>query len=205
MQKQSTYNGFNFTNVWNISSKGNYKLPILRNLPNEEYQYTYVLDTLETPSAPKLRQVTANSIEIKAVLGQMYLCTDSAEIPKYTDSAWKAASSTEMTFTELKDNTTYRIYTYIPVKEDRKRSNISVALKVETVQYGKFTGAGNPNSADAMYLKRALAGWDGYDINIYAADVNNDGKVNESDVMTLERHIAGWKGYETLPVKKQIS
>lgn len=67
---------------------------------------------------------------------------------------------------------------------------------------GKFIGTGRINSADALYLCRALAGWENYNVNLENADINQDGVIDKADVIALERHIAGWKGYKTLPVSK---
>jgi hypothetical protein len=51
-----------------------------------------------------------------------------------------------------------------------------------------------------MTLTRYLAKWIGYEnIDMTAADVNNDGDVNAKDRMILTRHIAKWQGYENLP------
>lgn len=67
---------------------------------------------------------------------------------------------------------------------------------------GKFIGTGRINSADALYLRRSLAGWENYNVNLENADINQDGVIDKADVIALERHIAGWKGYKTLPVPK---
>lgn len=67
---------------------------------------------------------------------------------------------------------------------------------------GKFIGTGRINSADALYLCRALAGWENYNVNLENADINQDGVIDKADVIALERHIAGWKEYKTLPVPK---
>lgn len=56
------------------------------------------------------------------------------------------------------------------------------------------------DSADALYLRRAVANWPGYRVPKEIADLNADGKVDIGDINILERHIAGWKGYENLPV-----
>ncbi len=56
------------------------------------------------------------------------------------------------------------------------------------------------DSADALYLRRAVANWPGYQAPKEIADLNADGKVDIGDINILERHIAGWKGYENLPV-----
>ena len=54
-----------------------------------------------------------------------------------------------------------------------------------------------------MMLTRHLAKWSGYEnIDMTAADLNNDGAVNAKDRMISTRHIAKWSGYETLPYTK---
>ena len=67
---------------------------------------------------------------------------------------------------------------------------------------GKFIGTGRINSADTLYLRRSLAGWENYNASLENADINQDGVIDKADVIALERHIAGWKGYKTLPVPK---
>ena len=67
---------------------------------------------------------------------------------------------------------------------------------------GKFTGSGRIDAADALYLRRSLAGWENYKATLENADINQDGVIDKADVIALERHIAGWKGYKTLPVSK---
>lgn len=67
---------------------------------------------------------------------------------------------------------------------------------------GKFTGSGRINAADALYLRRSLAGWENYKATLENADINQDGVIDKADVIALDRHIAGWKGYKTLPVPK---
>ena len=67
---------------------------------------------------------------------------------------------------------------------------------------GKFTGSGRINAADALYLRRSLAGWENYKATLENADINQDGVIDKADVIALDRHIAGWKGYKTLPVSK---
>ena len=69
---------------------------------------------------------------------------------------------------------------------------------------GKFTGSGRINAADALYLRRSLAGWENYKATLENADINQDGVIDKADVIALERHIAGWKGYETLPITEEI-
>lgn len=56
------------------------------------------------------------------------------------------------------------------------------------------------DSADALYLRRAVANWPGYRAPKEIADLNADGKVDIGDISILERHIAGWEGYENFPV-----
>ena len=198
MKKQRTYSTFDFNSVWSISSTEKYNLPVLRYLPNEELQYSNELDLIKRPAAPKLKEVTANTIEIKAVKGQMYTCVRGKNVPDYSSDIWRKADSESMKFTGLSDGSAYRIYTYIPAGSS-ERSNISSPLDVQTVQYGKFTGTGKITFGDVLYLRRALAEWDGYKVNPYAADVNDDGKVSEADAIILERYFAGWRGYEELP------
>lgn len=69
--------------------------------------------------------------------------------------------------------------------------------------YGDVDGNDKVDFADALYLKRHIAGWDAYKtIDTVTSDLNNDGEVNIRDLMLLEQHIAGWTGSGTLPAAK---
>lgn len=69
--------------------------------------------------------------------------------------------------------------------------------------YGDIDGNDKVDFADALYLKRHIAGWDAYKtIDTVTSDLNNDGEVNIRDLMLLEQHIAGWTGSGTLPAAK---
>ena len=64
------------------------------------------------------------------------------------------------------------------------------------IKKGDANGDGTVNRADRMYLARAIAGWEGYDLpSRDIADFNGDGEVNRADRMYLARAIAGWEGY----------
>ena len=62
---------------------------------------------------------------------------------------------------------------------------------------GDVNDDGEVTQRDVTFLRRYLAGWDGYeDINQLAADVNRDGEVTQRDVTILRRYLAGWDGVE---------
>lgn len=72
-------------------------------------------------------------------------------------------------------------------------------------KYGDINEDDDVDVLDAIYLKRYIAGWYGYNRNSIekrVADLNRDGLIDTADIMILERHIAGWSGYEKLPVVK---
>ena len=84
-------------------------------------------------------------------------------------------------------------YTFI-VKNDCKL--VAEYKKIEERKFGDVNGDRTVNRADRMYLARAIAGWDGYDLpTCYISDLNGDGAVNRADRMYLARAIAGWEGY----------
>lgn len=73
-------------------------------------------------------------------------------------------------------------------------------ISVVPIAYGDIDNNMVVDLADALYLKRCLAGWDGYSIiDRAAADLDGDNEITVKDVTALERHIAGWNGYESLP------
>ena len=148
-------------------------------------------------------------ITVNATAGQKYVCVSQGKsmsvIPSYSSPEWKKATSSTLTFDGLEEGATYEIYTYVPANGSQKASYISQALVITLLQPGDPTGDGNINAMDALYLKRALAGWNGYAINFSACDVNCDSTIDDADIMCLERHVAGWEGYETLPVTIDIA
>ena len=72
-------------------------------------------------------------------------------------------------------------------------------IKIRGTHYGDIDENLKVDFADALCLKRYIAGWEGFqNININNADLNGDGKVDSADLIILERHIAGWKGYDLM-------
>ncbi len=193
--------------IWEISETAEYRFPVLTEVVNPELQYTLSTGTKEgMPAAPVAASYGNGKITIAAVSGQKYVCvanTDagySGEIPAFDSSEWKSASGTTLVFSGLALGTTYKVYTYIPASGSKSASYVSQPLVITLKAVGDLTGDGKIDSSDALYLRRAIAGWDGYELNFSAADINADRKLNANDIMCLERHIAGWSGYTTLPV-----
>ena len=97
----------------------------------------------------------------------------------------------------------------LDIKTDENNKTVaeekSLAVNIEETSidlatYGDIDGNMAVDLADALYLKRCLAGWEGYSIiNRTVADLNSDSNVTIEDVTILERHIAGWSGYDSLP------
>lgn len=52
------------------------------------------------------------------------------------------------------------------------------------------------DNADAMLLKRYVAGWDGIVVDEANADIDGDGEVTNADAMILKRYVAGWSNEE---------
>lgn len=212
LQNQATYNSktwdFELYCVWDISDTAVYRYPILDEVINPELQYTLSTEARQgMPKAPEEASYGNREITINAVIGQKYVCIpgtdeDISVIPAHDSSEWKAAASAALTFEGLEQGRTYKIYTYVPAAGNKNASYVSQPLVVTLNETGDLSGDGRVEASDALYLRRALAGWDGYKINFSAADINIDGKISADDVMALERHIAGWRGYEKLPVVK---
>ena len=79
------------------------------------------------------------------------------------------------------------------------------SLKVRATRYGDIDDSMNVDFADAIWLKRSIAGWSEFqNIDVSIADLNADGKITIEDLTLLERHIAGWKGYEQLEYGMEI-
>lgn len=209
MQNEETYSDafdFDYDMIWAISGTAEYKYPVLTEVVNPEFQHTLSLEAKQgVPEAPVAVSYGNGKITVKTVAGQKYVCVADSEagesgmIPAMSSLEWKLASSSMLTFEGLEQGRTYRIYTYIPAVGGKSASYVSQPLVVTLKKVGDLSGDGEIELSDVLYLRRALAGWDGYELNFSAADINADGKLSADDVMTLERHIAGWKGYENLP------
>lgn len=66
--------------------------------------------------------------------------------------------------------------------------------------FGDVDDSWDVDMADALMLKRHIAGWGGaYDkIDTLTADINGNGEITLDDLMLLEKHIAGWTKYADL-------
>lgn len=88
------------------------------------------------PSAPETDSVKAGSITIKTIAGQKYICTTTSTAPAATDEGWQpengTAGSGTLTFNDLRSNTTYYIWTYIPEDNLYYASTVSQPLQVTT-------------------------------------------------------------------------
>ena len=74
-------------------------------------------------------------------------------------------------------------------------------IKLRDRLYGDVDDNLNVDLMDAIYLRRYVAGWDGYTLtDSSVAYLNSDGVIDIADVMVLEKYIARYKGYEMLPV-----
>ena len=212
MQNEETYGeafDFDYDMIWAISGTAEYKYPVLTEVVNPEFQYTLSLEAKQgVPEVPVAVSYGNGKITVKAAAGQKYVCVADSEagesgiIPALSSLDWKSASGSMLTFEGLEQGRTYRIYTYIPAAGGKSASYVSQPLVVTLKEVGDLSGDGKIDSSDAFYLRRAFAGWDGYELNFSAADVNADGKLSADDIMILERYIAGWSSYKTLPVRK---
>lgn len=212
MQNEETYGDafdFDYDMIWAISGTAEYKYPVLTEVVNPEFQYTLSLESKQgMPDVPVAVSYGNGKITVKAVVGQKYVCVADSEagesgmIPALSSLEWKIASDAILTFEGLEQGRTYRIYTYIPAAGGKSASYVSQPLVVTLKEVGDLSGDGKIDSSDAFYLRRAFAGWDGYELNFSAADINADGKLSADDIMILERYIAGWSSYKTLPVRK---
>ena len=66
--------------------------------------------------------------------------------------------------------------------------------------FGDVDDSWDVDMADALMLKRYIAGWGGAyeNIDTLTADINGDGEINIEDLILLEKHIAGWTEYADL-------
>ena len=82
-------------------------------------------------------------------------------------------------------------------ENNRVEVDPSVNLIFKDALLGDCNGDGVLDRQDRMYLARALAGWENYEIpGTAVADLNVDGVVDRQDRMYLARNLAGWEGYD---------
>lgn len=65
--------------------------------------------------------------------------------------------------------------------------------------------ANSKDSADVLYLRKHLAGYNGYVADLGNADLNFDGKINLKDVAYFRKSLAGHEGYEIKTNQKFIA
>lgn len=204
MRQAQTYGDtfdFDYDMIWEIAEAADYPFPILTEVVNPELQYTLSLESRQRmPEPPTVVSYGNGTITINTISGQKYICLCDGEKPSLSSTAWKTASNRTMRFENLEQGKIYKIYTYIPASGSQSASYISLPLEITLKTLGDLDGDGKIHAADVLYLKRALAGWEGYELNFSASNTNGDDKLDQADAMVLERHIAGWKGYKSLPV-----
>ena len=84
-----------------------------------------------------------------------------------------------------------------PTKDDEDADGNTVGFDWAIYSSGDVDDLEGVNLADAIYLARAIAGWEvnAGNLNTYAADVNDDGYVDMVDWLYLNRCIAQWDSY----------
>ena len=64
--------------------------------------------------------------------------------------------------------------------------------RMNEITYGDANGDGKIDSRDAVVIKKYVAGFTGFTIDLDAADVNADGKVDTRDAVKILKKIAGF-------------
>jgi hypothetical protein len=79
----------------------------------------------------------------------------------------------------------------------------STKVLVNQTLVGDINNDGYVTAVDRMLLARHRAGWKiDVPLNLYAADLDQDGDADDKDVEIFNRYFAGWANYTTLPHKK---
>ena len=100
------------------------------------------------------------------------------------------AKDVQVSITCMPDNTTNAAGDKVSLRAAAKG-----LIKLREILYGDVDDNLKVDFADALYLKRYIAGWAAYYIvDQAAADVNHDGAIDLKDSILLEQHIAGWSG-----------
>ena len=64
--------------------------------------------------------------------------------------------------------------------------------RMNEITYGDANGDGKIDSRDAVVIKKYVAGFTGFTIDLEASDVNADGKVDTRDAVKILKKIAGF-------------
>ncbi|MDD3229828.1 MAG: X2-like carbohydrate binding domain-containing protein [Oscillospiraceae bacterium] len=111
-------------------------------LTDTGWAFTIAPAAQPAPAAPTLTGKTYNSITVTAVAGQRYLCLpDGDPAPTVDTTGWQESG----TFTGLKRETGYAIYTYGTENANYLISPVSAGLKVET-ELEKITAVTAPSN-----------------------------------------------------------
>lgn len=84
-----------------------------------------------------------------------------------------------------------RIYIQNVKKMSKRIIKKELVLVEESIKYGDINGNGKIDSADAVAIKKYLAGYSDT-INKKAADVTGDGKIDVNDAIRLLKYLAGY-------------
>lgn len=152
-------------------------------------------------SAPVLLSKTYHSITVQTESGMEY---------RVEGGLWQR----DGTFTRLRPDTVYRVYSRYQGTEEYYESAEGPALTVvtnaltlaeSTVIRGDVNGDEEVNNKDAVLLSRYLNSWIGVTIDEDAADVNGDGSLDLKDLVVLQRFLAGWLNYDAYGIGLYIS
>ena len=113
----------------------------------------------DSPSAPQKTSATADSITIKTVSGQEYLCTATETEPDADSKDWITGDGNDHTFEKLFAGTAYDIWTYIPENDSQIASEmVSTQITTNEADYlvtipASPMTAGNAESIGSISVK----------------------------------------------------
>ena len=165
----SYFNGFNFSNVWQIN--GILKQPELKNNP-----YPTKL-TAEAPNKPVVKEINGNTVTFETD-GSLLFSNDGVNF------------SFNNVFNH-ENGKTVKYYARYAETVSHYQSKVSEYLELSLTKSYDINGDGETNSKDLTQLRRYLADWD-VTVVFENLDASGDSETNSKDATYLARYFAGW-------------
>lgn len=199
MQDQSTYEGFDFDNVWEMSTDERYVFPVLKNV-SLDINYRLVTGGYLSKAPDRTTFDVGEKIDLSGT--EFTISYSDGTIVTY-DNHDPLLNSYDIDFTfsglsSFPSEGTYEVVIFSVPFADCTTTPITLKCEKKQLMPGDVDRSGTVTVADVLIIKRAIAGLlELTPEQRAAADVNGDGRVNAGDILLIKRHIAG---LITLPV-----
>jgi len=186
MANKDTFEGFDFSYVWEIGRNSEYLYPQLKGMPTFFKKEAIKISISELPKRITYMEtkdqfaVSGGKITVGYTGGTTEENVLTADMIVDFNVEESATHIVYVNYNGLKAEFSSIVYDYL---------------------VGDISGDDSIDNLDRVNLSRFLANWDGYTeatLDMAAADINNDGQVDNLDRVILSRHLANWEGYKDL-------